>query len=204
MPNWQDKALRKLNGLIHFDGFQTDINNLPTGDFEARFSALYKITEKYELPGSCIGILDHYAKTNELDPGKAFSKMSIICSQDKTAGPTDSFAHAHFDYIAQENFPQPGLHLFIPIGTSQIELKSFVQSHWPYIESKLTTLNHGEQTQRVRQKTKAKRDAEILRLHGQGLDANAIVEKISSDVRFKDESLIYTDIPQIVKRNVGI
>lgn len=193
LPNWQDKELRILEGLIHRDDFKADIAALPDGDFETRFTALMRIADKYGLHGAVM-VLDNYARTGEIVPDDVIPRMSVICDADETAGPTDSIEHARYNYVAERGFPKAGVYIFIPPGTTQIAAKSFLQSSWSYIESKL-----GGRQKRVRRMNKAERDAEVLRLHELGLKDREVADKINADDRVKDP-ITYLDVGRIVKR----
>lgn len=204
--NWQAKAAREIERLRYRADFRADIASLPLNDFEARFSALLKISERYGLSSAASVLLDIYARTGNIEPNEAVSKMSVICVDDQTAGPTDDVEFAHHNYVAETGFRQPGVYVFIPPGTDKTAATSFVLSSWDYIESKLLSLSDRGKPKRVRGRPKARRDARVVELarerSGSKLTHEQIAEKINSE--FEGENLQYYHIGKILERNRDI
>lgn len=139
-PNWQDKAVRRLEGLQYSKDFRADVAALPLDDAEKTTGAILGIIKKYRLPQECGLVIYDLAVTGKINASKAISGMSVICDDDETAGPADAPRAASYNYTVRKKFAQPGVSIFIPVGARITEVKSFIQSSWPYIEAKLPSL----------------------------------------------------------------
>lgn len=189
---WQDKHKRRLEALVYDVDFQKDLKDLPDrSENETFLFALFKLTEKYDLPLSAASIIDGYLKTGELSAQAAHSGLLIICDYDQTAGPAASAEQAEHNYTAHRGFTNKGIELFMPPGTSAIEAKSFIDDHWRYIESKIG------KPDRIRRHSTAERNAKILALHKEGLSN----EEIINQVRSYPGNLITDDIGIIIRKN---
>lgn len=189
VPRWQDKQLRRLEGLVYNRDFQNDLNQI---DISVGFEPLYRFAEKYKVQPT---LILEYLKNRRIPPSAVIPTMSIICDEDETAGPADSLEEAQYNYIAMRKFPHSGVHLYIPPGSDQAEIASFIKDHWPYIEGKIG------KAKKIRRSPAAERDAEVIRLRESGMKHAAIADVINKDKRFeKLRPITYVDIPRIVKR----
>lgn len=197
---WQDKHKRRLEALIYDVDFQKDLRDLPDrSENETFLFALFKLTEKYDLPLSAASIIDEYLKTGELSAQAAHSGLLIICDHDQTAGPTTSADLANYNYQVHRSFAHRGVEIFIPPGSGQGEVESFIADNWKsYIEPKIGKPDN------VRRSPMAERDAEVIRLIDLSKYSHKeIAEMINEDNRFNDKNMdiTYTDVAQIKKRS---
>ena len=175
-----------MENVIHNAQFQHDLGSLEKDD---SFTHFYNIAKKYEIQPT---LLLEYFKTRKVAPGAVTPSLSIICDEDETAGPAENLEEAQYNYIVMRKFPHEGLSLFIPPGTSQIEISSFIKENWGYIEQKI-----GKPVRNKRQKT-AERNAQILELHKQGLSNHEIIEEVFDKYPGK---LTVDDIGVIIRKN---
>jgi hypothetical protein len=196
IPNWQDKAVRKLEGLQYNEDFKADIAAIPRNSAEAT-GAILDIIKRYELSHQCGPILYHYAVTGEMEADRALSGMSVICDDDETAGPADSLKEAEYNYIVKRKFGQPGINIFIPAGVSITEVKSFITSSWPYIETKLVAIAGSQKVQRTRRRPKAERDTRVRQLHNEGYKNAKVAEIVNEEF---GGHLIDNDISKILEK----
>lgn len=190
---WLDKPLRKLEALIYDSSFKQDLSTLPSLKSTEITGALLDLTQKYDLPGASCLLIYNYLKTGVLSADTKATRLSVICDEDQTCGPTDNKDEAGFRYVAHRGFPPRGVELYIPPKTSKNELTSFIKDNWEYIERKVG------KPRKVRRSPMAERDAEIKRLKASGLSYQEIATRVNADERFPDSTITYADIPRIIR-----
>jgi len=183
---WQDKHLRKMENLIHDIEFQEDIKHI---NLDADYGPLYDLARKHDVQPV---LLLEYIKSRRILPSAVSPAISIICDEDETAGPAASLEEAQFNYVTMRGFPHTGVQLHIPPGSSQVEIASFIQDNWSYIEAKI-----GKPLRNKRQRV-AERNAQIIKLHSKGLSNHEILEQVQN--RYPG-NLIVDDIGIIIRKN---
>lgn len=183
---WQDKHLRVMENLVHNPEFQRDIIQLNN-----RYAPndIYALANKYNVQPT---LLIEYLEKGAVSQSAVSPSLSIICDEDETAGPAKSLEEGQYNYIVMRKFPHRGIELFIPPGTSQIEISSFIKDHWDYIERKI-----GKPARNKRQSVAA-RNAQIIKLHRQGLSNGEILKEVFDEY---PGHLTTDDIGVIIRKN---
>ncbi len=183
---WQDKHLRKMENLIHDIEFQEDIKHI---NLDIGYGPLYDLAKKYDTQPV---LLLEYIRSRDILPSAVNPTISIICDEDETAGPASTLEEAQFNYVTMRGFPHAGVQLHIPPGSSQVEIASFIRDNWEYIETKIG------KPLRNKRRSVAERNAQIIKLHKEGLSNQAILEAVKNKY---PGNLITDDIGTIIRKN---
>lgn len=193
LTSWQKAAKKRIDPLLLRDDFLAEVEAIrriqrdPTSSygFSLHESATIKcilLMGKYRIQMSAILVVMNYVANDQIDYSLTQPPAQVLSDETRTIQPGLKPPHEEWKHYQEtKNERQAVLTLLIDADATKAEVIEFIDKNWKNLIVPLLG-KHGRERTRIRGKKAgiAERDAEILRLAKQGLNATKIADQLTT------------------------